>query len=279
MDSASAAEMYRFNVAPPCSTPAAAQAAATAQPAVMDEFALTGKLLARYTAAATVCRPNWTTSSDWSSWAARHMQDLLDVVHMLDDPAVSSEFEAQARQQRSGYWTAKFAALLLVWVLDCSPNPSLAEVEQAVAAQEEGEAELRRFKRWLPDAWQLQPVAAARLHMLRFREDFGQRQRAALSGPPNPQLGVDLLSGLVAMCEKVGAAREASEQARQENPQPSVRVVCDGCKRTALGLRLCARCRSCRYCSRQCQVKHWKEGGHKQQCAALAAKGAGDSSK
>ncbi|PRW44345.1 ubiquitin carboxyl-terminal hydrolase 17-like isoform X1 [Chlorella sorokiniana] len=28
-------------------------------------------------------------------------------------------------------------------------------------------------------------------------------------------------------------------------------------------LRHCANCKSKRYCSRECQVRHWKEGGHK----------------
>ncbi len=32
------------------------------------------------------------------------------------------------------------------------------------------------------------------------------------------------------------------------------------------GLKRCARCHSTMYCSKDCQVRHWKEGGHKQKC-------------
>ena len=33
----------------------------------------------------------------------------------------------------------------------------------------------------------------------------------------------------------------------------------------------CARCKAVSYCSKACQVNHWKRGGHKQECAALQA--------
>jgi hypothetical protein len=39
-------------------------------------------------------------------------------------------------------------------------------------------------------------------------------------------------------------------------------------KRTAL--RKCGQCLGVLYCSRECQVKHWKEG-HKQHCKEIAA--------
>ncbi|CAJ1953007.1 unnamed protein product [Cylindrotheca closterium] len=34
----------------------------------------------------------------------------------------------------------------------------------------------------------------------------------------------------------------------------------------------CSKCKVTLYCGRDCQVKHWKEGGHKQECKLLAAK-------
>ncbi|PRW56765.1 HIT MYND zinc finger [Chlorella sorokiniana] len=46
---------------------------------------------------------------------------------------------------------------------------------------------------------------------------------------------------------------------------------CDGCHRQALHVRKCAQCRSVSYCSQECQVRHWKEGGHKEACRTLAA--------
>ena len=39
---------------------------------------------------------------------------------------------------------------------------------------------------------------------------------------------------------------------------------------TALGLRLCGRCRSVRYCSAACQAAHWR-AGHKDVCTCVAA--------
>jgi len=46
---------------------------------------------------------------------------------------------------------------------------------------------------------------------------------------------------------------------------------CDFCRKSEgldleERLKVCARCRNAKYCSRQCQVKDWKEGGHKKAC-------------
>ena len=37
-------------------------------------------------------------------------------------------------------------------------------------------------------------------------------------------------------------------------------------------------CKVVRYCSRECQLKHWKEGGHKKACPQLAAEGSSGAS-
>ena len=59
-------------------------------------------------------------------------------------------------------------------------------------------------------------------------------------------------------------------------PPPPV-LVCSGCGQLSTSLKKCSRCRAVAYCSRACHARHWKEGGHKQQCAQLVA-GAGPSS-
>ena len=41
---------------------------------------------------------------------------------------------------------------------------------------------------------------------------------------------------------------------------------CYSCKKEGEGMKQCDRCFSACYCSRECQIKDWKEGGHKEEC-------------
>ncbi len=50
---------------------------------------------------------------------------------------------------------------------------------------------------------------------------------------------------------------------------------CCGCEKPSSNLKKCSSCGVAAYCSRACQVQHWKEGGHKQECAQLAAGSSG----
>ncbi|KAG2443002.1 hypothetical protein HYH02_009418 [Chlamydomonas schloesseri] len=49
--------------------------------------------------------------------------------------------------------------------------------------------------------------------------------------------------------------------------------LCDGCERGSLVTRKCGQCRQRRYCSQDCQAKHWR-AGHKTECKRLAAEAA-----
>jgi hypothetical protein len=42
--------------------------------------------------------------------------------------------------------------------------------------------------------------------------------------------------------------------------------TCTKCGKTDVHLSKCSLCRSVQYCSRECQVSHWRKGGHKQIC-------------
>ena len=55
-----------------------------------------------------------------------------------------------------------------------------------------------------------------------------------------------------------------------KKPLPS-RWECANCslpEQTGVALRPCSRCKLVRYCGTECQVQHWKKGGHKQYCVA-----------
>ena len=59
-------------------------------------------------------------------------------------------------------------------------------------------------------------------------------------------------------------------QAAVPASQPSLSVTCANCgvAEAAGGgaLKPCSRCKAVVYCGKECQAKHWKEGGHKAMC-------------
>jgi hypothetical protein len=54
--------------------------------------------------------------------------------------------------------------------------------------------------------------------------------------------------------------RQSRDAAKEE------KNACSKCGKTDVHLSKCSLCRSVQYCSRECQVSHWKKGGHKQIC-------------
>ena len=51
----------------------------------------------------------------------------------------------------------------------------------------------------------------------------------------------------------------------------SGRYMCANCGAADLPLNACDRCKITQYCGKACQVQHWKHGGHKERCVAVAA--------
>jgi TPR repeat protein len=43
-------------------------------------------------------------------------------------------------------------------------------------------------------------------------------------------------------------------------------ATCGTPKTTRRPLNACSQCHTTHYCNRECQMKHWKEGGHKREC-------------
>jgi Zn finger protein HypA/HybF involved in hydrogenase expression len=58
-------------------------------------------------------------------------------------------------------------------------------------------------------------------------------------------------------------------QTKLKTLETEVRMMCGCCSnlaREGVTVKLCAQCKAVGYCSRDCQVKHWKMG-HKVDCA------------
>jgi len=55
-------------------------------------------------------------------------------------------------------------------------------------------------------------------------------------------------------------------EAQPESEKSLLNKVCAMCNVKPASM-VCTRCRCTRYCGRECQKKHWTEGGHKQQCS------------
>ncbi|PRW45639.1 hypothetical protein C2E21_5733 [Chlorella sorokiniana] len=150
--------------------------------------------------------------------------------------------------------------------LEAPPNPAAvaalrkalraAQAEQAhsVAAAAEvsglvqdSEASLALCKRWLPKpAFEFLGGQLADVKQL-------LQMAAVLNPDADQQPALPLPEGLAGTLSC-------------DTPLPE----CSGCGQQSFQLKKCSRCKAAAYCSRDCQVKHWREG-HKQECARLAA--------
>jgi hypothetical protein len=114
----------------------------------------------------------------------------------------------------------------------------------------------------------------------------GQRARA-LCKPWLPTAGACTLNALAELTQNyfddLAGRWPAAEDSLPADMQlarsqlPAKRYECAACGQDALHLRRCSACRAVSYCSPECQRRHWKEGGHKQQCPQLAAARGGSS--
>jgi len=73
--------------------------------------------------------------------------------------------------------------------------------------------------------------------------------------------------------------RYSSEELCQMNANRFVPLVkcwgpdCDNLERKGQPkFKRCQRCKRAQYCSKECQISHWKEGRHKKECPELAAR-------
>ena len=56
---------------------------------------------------------------------------------------------------------------------------------------------------------------------------------------------------------------------RKPDPSTDPCAVCGVRPRPGSKHKLCGGCKAVLYCSKECQVKHWKEGGHKSECSRV----------
>jgi hypothetical protein len=74
---------------------------------------------------------------------------------------------------------------------------------------------------------------------------------------------------MLRLAERTAAIKEPKCKVTQE-PE------CNNCT-SPVSLRPCSRCRTVWYCGKPCQTQHWKEGGHKRFCVAVADRVPSDS--
>lgn len=117
----------------------------------------------------------------------------------------------------------------------------------------------------------------ARLAMLLVIRRKQPLQPAHLLCPPVPQPAHLALPSCPATCSPRSALLPAICPPPglcttvMENAPNFKQPKCDHCGEAALHLRACSACKSVRFCSKACQVANWKQGGHKAECATLAA--------
>lgn len=59
------------------------------------------------------------------------------------------------------------------------------------------------------------------------------------------------------------------QKEQEEQSSRAGRSTCANCTASSIQLQVCSRCKSVRYCSKECQASHWKEGGHKKVCNVI----------
>lgn len=78
--------------------------------------------------------------------------------------------------------------------------------------------------------------------------------------------------GGAALVNRVAAMITAEAGFRASKVEKILLRQCTNCGAKSSTLKDCQVCRSVQYCNRECQMKHWKQGGHKEVCKTLAAK-------
>ena len=64
-----------------------------------------------------------------------------------------------------------------------------------------------------------------------------------------------------------GPSQAQAHASRKPDPSTDPCAVCGVRPSSSSKHKLCGGCKAVLYCSKECQTKHWKEGGHKSECS------------
>ena len=82
--------------------------------------------------------------------------------------------------------------------------------------------------------------------------------------PKDMAFKIGFLSRVGSMVMKESLRQKKTEEKQRKN-------VCSNCGKMNVQLQVCSLCHSVQYCGRECQVIHWKKGGHKKECNQLTS--------
>lgn len=182
---------------------------------------------------------------DWP----RYLLLQAEVFSAADDlktaAAINRRVIEAATAQNAHYWAAQGAINLALFLMSGAEGPTfeLAAVNKLLDDAE------REYK--LSRAWAAASYKRSIADVKEAREDLKHMMAADPRGAT--RLKADWGGGWG------GAAVKSSGS------------ECAWCHENVIEVKKCSACKAVAYCSRECQVAHWKQGGHKTECANLAA--------
>eukprot|EP00198_Chlamydomonas_reinhardtii_P010112 XP_001699449.1 predicted protein [Chlamydomonas reinhardtii] len=168
-----------------------------------------------------------------------------------------------------GWLAALNEAQLRVWGAERMDGTfSEADVQQALDMAAEQRASCRRWGGELHTESRCRALMAAidteLQHSREWGEQLRQREQQAAGGTGGSGGRRPLLpAGRLPVRPRGGDGWQCLQ------PVALAHHVCVACGKMYHKTQLCSRCKSVRYCGRECQSAHWKE--HKQECPKLAA--------
>ncbi len=165
----------------------------------------------------------------------------------------------QAWERRSDFWVIRLTGAATNVLRRAVPTPAPAELQAVQQALQQAEAALARCKRVLPHPWANSLQAGLPLfhHMLRTAQQRLAMAQADQRGDRAANAVLDHQTVAAHVSSMISTAEQHVAEITGAN-------TCAGCGKRAVGLRACARCRSVRYCSRECQAASWPT--HKREC-------------